>query len=425
MRLAVMLHVAGGCLLAATALVATCTFSASPLRAGEADPVLGEIMQGYPLPPDRQVTLQNWLDFPFNRWAFRNMRALFPTGVVAPGPQALPLPAGTPLDVAALHFTDGAGRDTTAAEYFRRDFVDGFIVLHKGAVVYEGYFSSMQPENLHLWQSMTKSVTGLLAEMLIAEGTLDPAKPAGDYIPEIAGTVWGKATLRELLDMVVDVREPSTRAAELPADFWSRVNFLASVRAPGAEQAGPNGGVFYYTNSAPTTVGLVMTKVTGKSWQQLASDMLWSKLGSDHEANIWLDRDGQAAAAGGLSSILRDAARFGQMLARGGLWNSKQVVPPAVIEHLRQDAGNAVLAAQGNVLMLRQRPGMSYRSYWYQVNDGKGSLEALGIYGQHMHINPVDDITIVQLGSFTGPAPDPRNWTALVGAITAALRRAP
>lgn len=410
---------------ATVAVLLSALVFAQPVRAMETDPVLGGIMQGYPLPPDKQVTLKNWLEFPFNRWAFRNMRALLPTGSVSPGGPGMPLTAGAPLAVEALHFTDASGKDISAAEYFQREYVDGFIVLHKGRIAYEGYFSSMQPSELHLWQSMTKSVTGLLAEMLIAEGKLDPAKPAGDYVPEIAGTVWGKATLRDLLDMAVDVREPSTRAAELPPDFWTRVNFLASLREPGAEQAGPNGGVFYYTNSAPTTVGLVMTKVTGKTWQQLAGEMLWSKLGSETAANIWLDRDGQAAAAGGLSSTLRDAARFGEMVARGGAWNGQQVVPEAVIAHLRQDAGNAALAGRGNVLMLRQRPGMSYRSYWYQVNDGKGSLEALGIYGQHMYIDPADDITIVQMGSYTGPAPDPRNWSALVGAITLALKSAP
>lgn len=378
-------------------------------------------MQGYPLPPNRQVTLQNWLEFPLNRWAFRNIRRLFPTGEIDQGTRVAQLQRGKSLDVAALSFIGATGKSMTADEYFHREFVDGFIVLHRGKIVYEDYFASMQPRDLHLWQSMTKSVTGLLAEMLIAEGQLDPAKTAGDYVPEIAGTVWGKASLRYLLDMAVNVREPSTRAAELPANFWSEVNFLATLKAPDAEQAGPNGSVFYYTNSAPTAVGLVMTRVTGKSWQQLASEMLWSKLGAESDANIWLDRDGQAAAAGGLSGTLRDASRLGEVIARGGRYNGQQVVPQSVIETLRRNAGHSALTANGNVLMLRQRPEMSYRSYWYQVNDGKGSLEALGIYGQHMFIDPVDDITIVQLGSFTGPGPDPKNWTGLVKAIVAAL----
>lgn len=389
------------------------------------DPVKAGIMQGYPLPADRQVTLQNWLQFPLNRWAFRNMRALFPTGAVVRGGAVAMLGQGDGLDVPALSFPDAEGKSITASSYFRREFIDGFIVLHKGKVVYEGYFSSMRADELHLWQSMTKSVTGLLAEMLIEEGQLDPKKTAGDYLPEIAGTVWGKARLRDLLDMAVDVREPSTRAAELTAGFWSDVNFLAGLKAPGAEQAGPNGSVFYYTNSAPTTVGLVMTRVTGKSWHQLASELLWSSLGTESEANIWLDKEGQGAAAGGLSSTLRDAARLGQMIVQRGRYNGTQIVPEAVIDRLRQSNGNSGLTAQGNVLMLRQQPRMSYRSYWYQVNDGTGALEALGIYGQHMHLDPANDITIVQLGSFTGPAPDPRNWRALVDAITAALKARP
>lgn len=411
--------------LLALLLMASARGEAAQGAGDAADPGAARIMEGYPLPESRQVTLENWLTFPLNRWAFRNMRALFPTGAIAPAGAAAALAPGKPLDVAALRFPDAAGTAVTAEDYFRREFIDGFIVLQGGRIVYERYFSGMRPDEAHLWQSMTKSVTGLLAEMLIAEGVLDPARTAGDYVPEIAGTVWGRASLRDLLDMAVNVEEPSTRAAELPRDFWSRVNFLAALRAPDARQAGPNGSVFFYTNSAPTTIGLVMTKVTGKSWHQLAGEMLWSKLGAEQEANVWLDRDGQAAAAGGLSSTLRDAARLGAMLAQGGRFNGRQVVAPAVIARLREPAGNSALTAKGNVLMLRQRPAMSYRSYWYQVNDGHGSLEALGIYGQHMYVNPALDVTIVQLGSFTGPAPDPRNWTALVAAIIAALGTAP
>jgi CubicO group peptidase (beta-lactamase class C family) len=108
-------------------------------------------------------------------------------------------------------------------------------------------------------------------------------------------------------------------------------------------------------------------------------------------------------------------------MRNGGRVGTEQVVSPAAIAALRQSADNSAAAAVGNVALLRVRPGMSYKSYWYQVNDGKGSLEALGIFGQHIYVNPTDAITIVQLGSFTGPAPDPKNWSGVQQAIVSAL----
>ena len=338
-------------------------------------------MRGYPLATENAVDLTNWLEFPYNRWAFRNTRSLFPTGPIAAPATALPLAKGKPLDVESLTFRDADGALRTVGDYIRAEHVDGLMVLHRGRIVYEGLHSSMQASDLHLWQSMTKSMTGLLAEILIAEGKLDPLRKASDYLPELQGTVWGEATIRQLLDMSVNAKEGSTRAADQPKDFWSKVSFMQSLRDPGVSQAGPNGSLFYYTNSAPTTIGLVMSKVTGQSWHELARERVWSKIGAESEANIWLDTEGQGAAAGGMSSTLRDAARFAELVRNGGKIGQTQVVPAAAIAAIRAPAGNAEAAAVGNVALLKVRPSMSYKSYWYQVNDGKGSLEALGIFG--------------------------------------------
>lgn len=406
-------------LLAASLVAVALCFSAVPARA--VDGAGSAIMAGYPLSPEHHVTLRDWLTFPKNRWAFRHMQSLFPTGPVQRDGAPAALAEGTPLDVAALTFTDGEGRKAKAADYFANENVDGFIVLHHGRIVYESYFDGMRPSQPHLWQSMTKSLTGLMAETLAAEGKLDLSRTAASYAPEIAETVWGKATLRNLLDMEVGADEPSTRAAQMPPDFWSKANFLAALKDPAVKPAGENGKTWYYTNSAPQTVGLAMTKATGRSWHDLAQEMFWSKLGAQADGNIWLDTDGQAAAAGGFSSTLRDAARFGEMIAARGKVGEQQVIPAAVVETIFRKNGNSGLTKRGNVAMLVQRPEMSYRSYWYQVNDGSGAVEALGIFGQHMYVNPTARVTIVQFGSYREAAVPPMNWTRLSEAIVAKL----
>ena len=53
-----------------------------------------ELMRTFPAAPDKQVTIANMQEGPWNRWAFRNLRRLLPTGNVwrGTGPVA-------PLDV--------------------------------------------------------------------------------------------------------------------------------------------------------------------------------------------------------------------------------------------------------------------------------------------------------------------------------------
>ena len=53
-----------------------------------------ELMTGFPPAPESQVTLANWQDPPFNRWAFRHMRELIPSQLIPARPAGpSPLPA--------------------------------------------------------------------------------------------------------------------------------------------------------------------------------------------------------------------------------------------------------------------------------------------------------------------------------------------
>lgn len=49
--------------------------------------------------------------------------------------------------------------------------------------------------------SMTKSLTGLLAEILIAEGRLDDKAIVSSIVPELETSTFGSATIRQVMDM--------------------------------------------------------------------------------------------------------------------------------------------------------------------------------------------------------------------------------
>ena len=47
------------------------------------------VMRGFPPPPEHQVTLANWREAGFNRWAFHHVREVLPTANVSRGDGAL------------------------------------------------------------------------------------------------------------------------------------------------------------------------------------------------------------------------------------------------------------------------------------------------------------------------------------------------
>ena len=63
--------------------------------------------------------------------------------------------------------------------------------------------------------------------------------------------------------------------------------------------------------------------IEGSSAERFAdamSRLLWSRIGAEHDAEITVDRHGNALSDGGISVTLRDLARFGQLYLLGGAW---------------------------------------------------------------------------------------------------------
>jgi CubicO group peptidase (beta-lactamase class C family) len=381
------------------------------------DPEVTGYMRGYPLPDSMLITQQNWLIFPRNRWSFRHVRDLFPTAVSRTEQPVSPLTYAYEPKLDSLRFPDKQGHSISLMDYLLRENVDGFMVMKDGKVLYERYIGSFGEHDHHLWMSTTKSLTGLLAEILIQKGTIDPEKTAASYLPYLRGTVYGNAKIRHHLNMELNIREEvSTKAAALPAESFSGPFLEVVKNSAGVTQTGDNGNLFFYTNSEPQTVGAVMTAVTGKRWNALVEELIWSRLGAEHDGYVIADKHGQAMSAGGFNSSMRDIARFLEMIRQRGQYNGQQIVPASVIDTLMSLHDNRELFARGNVGP--KRAGMSYRNYWYQVNDGDSSLELIGIFGQHHHINPRRGITIVQLSSNREPGGDGIDYGLMISALT-------
>jgi CubicO group peptidase (beta-lactamase class C family) len=302
--------------------------------------------------------------------------------------------------------------------------------MQDGQVVFEAYLNNLQPQTHHLSYSITKSVIGILAGILADAGELDLARKVEDYVPELKASGFAGYSVRELLDMQAaitwkeDYEDPNgswrrwkdaigwTPAADADAVAEGNYGFLRTLQR---DSDWPGG--FKYVSPGAEVLGWVLERAGGRPLAELLSQKLWMPLGTEHDAYITTDRSFAATAAGGFGATLRDLARFGQMVLNDGQFNGRQIVSRQWITDIHTNGSNQ--AWRTGQYRGYWNPEGSYRSLWYVSGDADGSFEAIGIYGQRLHINPARKLVVVRLSS--GPDPVSRSDYDLSSRAIAAI----
>jgi CubicO group peptidase (beta-lactamase class C family) len=378
------------------------------------DPIALGWMQGAPPPLGKQIRFEDdrSLEFPQIRWTLSHMRELVPTVAVWRGSGAASdlgaalADGSSPID--SLTFADMHGRTQTWAESLHHTYTDGIVVLHRGRRVYERYFGALQPHVPHCCFSITKSYAATLAATLIHERALDENKSVSYYLPEMAGTAYRDATLRQVLDMQIGVAyselyaDPKahiwdyTRAGGLrsrPRDYAGPTNFYEYLQTLRPE--GEHGSAFAYKTINTEVMCWVMKRVTGVALQDLLSQRIWSRIGCEEDGYLTVDSIGVAMGGGGLSASLRDLCRFGELMRCEGAWRGKQVIAAEVVADIRRGSDPRKFAKAEYTLL----PGYSYRNMWWVAHNPLGLFEGRGIHGQRLYIAPRAELVIARFAS--------------------------
>jgi len=382
--------------------------------ADASDPIASGWMQGSPPPPAKRIRFQDdrFLEFPQIRWTLSHMRELAPTvnvwrGKTAPSDLGA-ASHGRDAAIEALAFEDLRGRRLTWAQSLRETYTDGIVVLHRGRRIYERYFGALEEQRPHACFSITKSYAATLAATLIHERALDEMKTVSHYLPEMAGTAYQDATLRQVLDMQIGVQY-SELYSDPKAHIWDygRAGGLRP-RTPG--HAGPDnfydylrtlrkeethGAAFAYKTVNTEVLCWVMKRVTGVALADMLSERIWSQIGCEEDGYLTVDTIGVAMGGGGLSASLRDLCRFGELMRCEGAWGGKQVIPAEVIADIRRGSDPAKFAMAGYTLL----PGYSYRNMWWVSHNALGVFEGRGIHGQRLYIAPKAELVITRFAS--------------------------
>lgn len=419
-------------------LVPNWAFATTVPDAVASDPAALGWMQGAPPAPEKQIRFDDgsYFQFPQMRWSVANFRQLMPTVNVARGlapAQQLP----TQLDAAIDNLTFyplGADQPISWQQALLENYTDGIVVLHRGHIIYERYFGVLNELGQHAAMSVTKTFTGTLAAMLVAEGVLDANARVDSYVPELAKSAFGSATVRQVMDMTTGIRF-SEDYNDPNAEVWAHANagsplpkpkdyqgprsyfeFLQTVQAEGK-----HGEAFHYRTANTDALGWVLARVTGKNVAQLLSERIWQKLGVEQDAYMTVDSTGTPFAGGGLNLGLRDLARFGELVRNDGQANGQQIIPAKAIADIRQGGDKANFAKAGYSLL----PGWSYRNMWWVTHNPQGAFMARGVHGQTLYINPKAELVIARFASHPtagNAANDPTSlpaWQALADYLLA------
>ena len=125
---------------------------------------------------------------------------------------------------------------------------------------------------------------------------------------------------------------------------------------------------------------------------------IWSKLGAEHDALIAVDRAYMPVATGGMSTTLRDAARFGQMILNRGQVNGEQIIPARWVDQSLQVSAKDKEKMKSNA-KYQDNSWTAYKNMWWILDDEQGEYAAVGIHGQVIYINRSADVVVAYFPS--------------------------
>ena len=357
-----------------------------------------------PAPIARNETLPTKQDVLFwtpaeQEVGYRRIEDVFPTRTIARGATVHPLPR----DRRHFDVSFDLRGETYDLERFMRDYrVSGLLVIKNGVILAERYGLGRTEADRWTSFSVAKSLTSTLVGAAIRDGSIKSINdPIENYITELRGSAYAGVTVRQLLTMSSGVRwnedytDPNSdvaRAGFEPAE--PGVNPLVSYLRK-LPRAAPAGTKFNYSTGETDLAGILVSRATGKTLSDYASEKIWKPYGMERDAVWLLDSSGHERGGCCISMTLRDYGRVGQFILEGA--------PGAVADGWVAEATKKQIDIGD--------PNLGYGYFWWI---GADAFDARGIFGQMIYIVPQENLVVVLNSA----------WSRATGADLGAARNA-
>lgn len=354
------------------------------------------------------LTLESFQFGPVNRWTFSHMREIIPT-VNIPRDTNRFLMLNNSDDLVADFSVEFQGRKQSIDEIAVHQFIDGLLIIKDGEIVVENYYGHLTQDRPHLMNSVSKSIVGLVAGKLAAQGVIDLEKPVSHYVPALAKSGYGPDSLQTLLDMR-DGSDYTETYADFTTTFRLQDCAIGWTDADYCPKNGPIGlyeflptvgreksklGTFSYRSGSTNVIGWVLEAVTKQSLAELISEHIWQPMGAEFDANITVDEGGFVLADHGISATLRDLGRMGLLVLNDGKAFGNEVIPSKFIQDIRGQQGDPKWPYPG---LGGYKP--YYRSFWWGEGNPGGDISGYGIHGQFVRVVPEAGLVITMYSTW-------------------------
>jgi len=268
-----------------------------------------------------------------------------------------------------------------------------FLIIQNEEIIYEQYWDGFTEHTLSNSFSAAKSIVALMVGIALDEGLIDSLNQSvGDFLPAYAEGEKKNIRIRDLLTMSSGLNWEEaytspfsvTTQAYYGDDLPALMNGLEVIDTPGEKNN--------YLSSNAELLAMVLTRATGKTLSEYASEKLWKKIGASDDALWSLDREnGIEKAFCCFNSNARDIARVGQLILNKGRWKGNQVVSEKYLTEATTPARY--------LLDDHAKPVDFYGFQWWIINyHGQQIPYMRGLLGQYVFVLPDQNAVIVRLG---------------------------
>ena len=301
------------------------------------------------------------------------------------------------------------GETFTVDDYLKHHATTGLLIVRDDTILLERYQYGRNDRQRFTSWSMAKTVTAMLIGIAIAEGRIQSVDDRAEvYVPALAGTEYGRTSLRHLLQMSSGVRFIEEYSGRDDVTQLSRDTFLqlgtGGVDAVKKfnERIVPSGTRFSYASVETEVLGLVLASAIGRPVAEYLEQKIWQPMGAEADATWLIDRSGQEVTYCCLNAVLRDYARLGLLLAHDGNWRGRQLIPAAWIKEATTTRPDQAHLKPGIATPFF---GYGYQTWLFPGEPRRFAL--LGVRGQMIAVDPQTRLVMVQTAVRRRPSGDP------------------
>ena len=292
------------------------------------------------------------------------------------------------------------GQPFSLADYLSHQRVMGLVVVQGGQRLFEAYQYQRTPVMRFLGHSFAKSITALAFGKALEDQLFPSLDVRADaLVPALKGSVYGEASIRQLLHMSSGVQFEDRYDGQGDTALFSRISANEGIAAAAhlmRQRDAADGERFAYASAQTSVLSLIFQTLMQQDLAAYTSEHLWQAMGAAYEA-LWLqDRFGVVRASGSFCATLSDYARLGVLLANDGLRpdTGQQVVPRAFLQQATDWQQHPAAFHPGVAT-----PQLGYGLHCWTFPGRPRRFALIGVYGQFMFVAPDLQLVLVQLSA--------------------------